>query len=138
MLARLYLKVKVYITNLLSECKEKTHALNEKMLFGLLYFKGFPMTLKTYLLPFSVFVYLNYIFSLDASIFTTIDNEKERKINSSSIFGGFYLNFRRKCWIHEYSWLSITWIFKKLNSTEDIPDIPEIKLSHWSLLSKTL
>ena len=49
MLARLYLKVKVYITNLLSECIEKTYALNERMLFGLLYFKGFPMTLKTYL-----------------------------------------------------------------------------------------
>ena len=49
MLARLYLKVKVYINNLLSECIEKTHALNERMLFGLLCFKGFTITLKTYL-----------------------------------------------------------------------------------------
>ena len=31
-------------------------------------------------------IYLSYIFLLDASIFTTIDDEKEKKINSSSLF----------------------------------------------------
>ena len=42
-LARLYLKVKVYITTLLSIYK-KTHALNNVMLFGFLHFY-----MKTYL-----------------------------------------------------------------------------------------
>ena len=40
--------------------------------------------------------------------------------------------------IHRHSRLSIILIFKKLNSIETlVKDIPEIKLSHWSLLSKT-
>ena len=33
--------------------------------------------------------YLGYIFLLDAFIFTTIDDEKELKINSSSILKDF-------------------------------------------------
>ena len=42
--------------------------------------------------------YLNYIFLLDASIFTTTDDEKKEKINSSTIFEEFYLNLKRKFW----------------------------------------
>ena len=43
--------------------------------------------------------YLVYLFLLYfVSIFTTIDDEKEEKISSSSIFEGFYLKLRRKFW----------------------------------------
>ena len=43
--------------------------------------------------------YLAYLFLLYfVSIFTTIDDEKEEKINSSSIFEGFYLKLRKKFW----------------------------------------
>ena len=42
--------------------------------------------------------YLNHIPLLDASISTTLDDEKEGKINSSSFFEGFYLKLRRKFW----------------------------------------
>ena len=34
--------------------------------------------------------YLGYIFLLDVSIFTIIDDTVEEKINSSRIFEGFY------------------------------------------------
>ena len=54
---------------------------------------------------FSVFVslmtYLGYVFLLDFIIFTTTDDEKEEKVNSSSISilqEGFYLKLRRKIW----------------------------------------
>ena len=60
------LKLKVYITKLLSVfiIYEKSHALNEVILFGLLTFLRIPLTLKTYLywalneLQFSNFVSL--------------------------------------------------------------------------------
>ena len=35
-------------------------------------------------------------FLLDVSTFTTTDDEKEKKINSASLFEGFYLKMRRK------------------------------------------
>ena len=87
----------------------------------------------------SFMTYLNYIFLLDASIFTTTDDEKKEKINSSTIFEEFYLNLKRKFWkFNKQSWLSITWILKKSNSIQAlVDDIPKIKLSHWSLQSKT-
>ena len=61
------------------------------------------------------------------------------KINSSTIFEGCYLNLRgKKFEIHKHSWLLIICIFNKLNSIQTlVKDIPEIILSHWSLLSKT-
>ena len=40
--------------------------------------------------------YLGCIFSLDVSIFTIIDDEKEEKTNYSNVFEGFYLKLRRK------------------------------------------
>ena len=87
----------------------------------------------------SFMTYLNYIFLLDASIFSTTDDEKKEKINSSTIFEEFYLNLKRKFWkFNKQSWLSITWILKKSNSIQTfVDDIPKIKLSHWSLQSKT-
>ena len=45
--------------------------------------------------------YLGYVFLLDFIIFTTTDDEKEEKVNSSSISilqEGFYLKLRRKIW----------------------------------------
>ena len=42
--------------------------------------------------------YLDYIFWLDVSKFTQIDDKKEEKINSSSIFEAFYLKSRRTFW----------------------------------------
>ena len=42
--------------------------------------------------------YLNYIFLLDGYIFTTIDDEKKRKVNFPSIFERFYLNLRNFFW----------------------------------------
>ena len=40
--------------------------------------------------------------------------------------------------IHEQSWLWITWILKKSDSIQTfVEDIPKIKLTHWSLQSKT-
>ena len=65
---------------------------NEKILFGFLYFWGFlrPWKLTSsehWINFFSVFVslmtYLGYIVLLDLSIFTTIDDGKVEKINSS-------------------------------------------------------
>ena len=44
----------------------------------------------------------------------------------------------KKFEIHKHIWLSITWILKRLNSKQTLSDdIREIKLSNWSLLSKT-
>ena len=76
-------------------------------------------------------------FLLHPSIFITIDEENEEQ--KSTIFEGCYLNLmEKKLEIHEHSWRSIIWIFKKLNSIQTlVRDIPEIKLSYWSLLSKT-
>ena len=46
--------------------------------------------------------------------------------------------WRKNLEIHRHNWLSIIWTFKKLNSIKTIvKDIQEIKLYHWSLLSKT-
>ena len=71
---------------------------NEIILVGFFYFWGFHWYLKNLSLvntewTFSVFVslmsYLGYTFLLDVSTFTTIDDEKEVKINSSYILKDF-------------------------------------------------
>ena len=46
----------------------------------------------------SMMTYLGYIFLIDVSIFTTVDDKKEEKVNSSSVFEGFYLKLRRRFW----------------------------------------
>ena len=55
------------------------------------------------------------------------------------MFWGMLLKFEEKnLEIHELSWLSITWILKKLSSIQTlVEDILEIKLSHWYFLRKT-
>ena len=89
-------------------------------------------------LPFSLMTYLSYIFRLDASISTTIDDEKEGKNKFFNYFWGILLKFNEKVFeIHKHSWLSTTWILKKPSTQTLVEDIPEIKLSHWPLQSKT-
>ena len=66
----------------------------------------------------------------------------KRKRNQNQLFNYFWkmlLTFEgKKLEIHRHRWLSIIWIFKKVNSILTlVKDILEIKLSHWSLLSKT-
>ena len=85
--------------------------------------------------------YVSYIFLLDTTIFAITEDEKEEKNSVLQVleFWGILLKFKEKILkIYKPSWLSITWALKKLNSTQTLSDnIPEIKFSHWSLLSKT-
>ena len=82
---------------------KKSNTVNEMILFGFSYFRGFLWSRK-------------FIFS-------------EHWIN---FFSAFEKN-------SQHSWLSITWIFKKLHfiQTRGVENISEVKLSMWSLLSKT-
>ena len=103
------------------------------------------LTLKTY--PqwklndfFSFFCFLDDLhkihFLLDASIFTTIDDEKEK--NQLKVVLRILLKFELKFWkfintrkIHNLN-------TQKLNFVQNlVGGIPENKLSQWSLLSKT-
>ena len=80
--------------------------------------------------------YVSYIFLLDTTIFAITEDEKEEKNPILQVleFWGVLLKFKEKFLkIYERSWLSITWTFKQTL----LDNIPEIKLSHWSLLSKT-
>ena len=65
----------------------------------------------------SLKTYLGYMFLLDVSIFTTIHDEKEAKINSS-FFKHFFKNSKVEEKVsesHKQCWLTITW---KLNKIE--------------------
>ena len=71
-----------------------------------------------------------HFFLLGTSIFTTVDKEKEGKVNEK-YFWRILLKFEEKILeIHKQCWLSITCILKKLNSiqtlVEDIPEIPDL------------
>ena len=66
----------------------------------------------------------------------------KRKRNKNEVFNNFWRMLLKFEWknlkTHKHSWLIIIWIFKKLNSIQTlVKNIPEIILSHWSLLSKT-
>ena len=69
----------------------------------------------------------------------TSGEEKERKNQFSTVFEKYSLDLReKKVETHKLNLLSITWILKKLNSIQTfVAYIPEIKLFHWYLLSKT-
>ena len=87
----------------------------------------------------SLVTYLSYIFFLlDGSIFTS-DEEKEEKNQFLNCFWRILIKFEEKnLEIHKLSSLSINWILKKLKSIKTlVKDIPEFKLSHGYLLSKT-
>ena len=123
LLARLFLKLKVYITNLLSVYMiyKKSHVLNEVILFGFLHFWGFlrPSLLKIewslVLNFFSLMTYLSYVFLIDVSIFTTIDEKKQKQKLTLQIFLKDVTE-RKTMEIHKYSLLLIIGIFKTLNS----------------------
>ena len=133
LLARLYLKVKVYITKLLSVYNlQKISCLNWSNFVWVFIFLRIPPTLKTYLywtlneLQFSNFVsYLywtlnelqfsnfvsyvtnsRYVFYWMSLFSAQLMERKRTKINSSTIFEGRYLNLRgEKMEIHRHSWL---------------------------------
>ena len=42
--------------------------------------------------------HLGYIFALDVSIFTTVDDEKEEKVSCSNILEEFYSKMQKKIW----------------------------------------
>ena len=107
---------------------------NKIVLFVFLYFWEFLWYLENLPLVntecFSDFVslmtYLGYIFLLDVSIFTTIDDEK-CKNQFFKYFEGFYLNLRRKFWKFINT--------QKIQLHTNSEDISEIKLT--SLLRST-
>ena len=110
------------------------------------FFLPWKLTFSEHWMDFTlVFVclmtYVSYIFLLDTTIFAITEDEKEEKNSVLQVleFWGILLKFKEKILkIYKHSWLSITWALKKLNSTQTLSDnIPEIKFSHWSLLSKT-
>ena len=74
------------------------------------------------------------------SLFSPLAKRKREKNKFFNYFWRMLLSkFEEKnLEVHKLSWLLITWIFKKLNSIQTlVENIPEIKLSHWYLLSKT-
>ena len=126
LLAKLYLKVKVY-TNLLSVhnllCLQNN--------FARIFF--FFTSSEHWINFFSVFVslrnFLGYNFSLNASIFTTTVDEKKEKNQFYKYFWKTLLKVKEKVLeIHRQRWLSITWILKKIELHKKTEDISEIKL----------
>ena len=72
-------------------------------------------------------------------LFSPLMKRKREKNQFFSYFWRMLVTLEEKILeIHELSQLSINWILKKLKSIQTlVKDIPEIKLSHWYLLSKT-
>ena len=76
---------------------------------------------------------------LTSTIFNIIDDEKEGKSKFFKYFWKILPESEEKILqFHKHSWLSITWILKKSNFIQTLAEgILEIKLSYWSLPSKT-
>ena len=87
----------------------------------------------------SLLTYLIYIFQTRCLHFQHWWRKKKGKNQFFNYFLRILSKFEDKnLEIHKLSWLSITWILKRLNSIQTfVEDIPEIKLAYWSLLSKT-
>ena len=75
---------------------------------------------------------LKLYFSLDVSIFIITDKEKKEKNQFIKCFWRVLVIFEDKIVeIHKHSWLSITWIVKKIALLRAFVEfILEIKLSH--------
>ena len=54
--------------------------------------------MNEFFVPFCLMTHLGYIFSLDVSIFTTVDDEKEQKVSCSIILEEFYSKMQKKIW----------------------------------------
>ena len=123
---------------------KKSHALNEIILFGFLYFwellwHGKLTFSKRWMDFLSNFVFLvtrKLHFLTRCLYFHYWWREIGKKINSSTIFEECYISLSLRRKICGNSWLLITWILKKLNSIKTLVEyILEMKASH--LLSKT-
>ena len=144
LLARLYLKVKVYITNLLSVYNlQKISCLKWSNFVWIFIFLRIPLTLKTYLYwtlnERFCFNPILFRWRLTLALFFTRClyfhhnwwRERGTKINSSTIFEGCYLYLRKKKEIHKHSRLSIIWIFNKFRFFTLPLEIPDkTKLHH--------
>ena len=117
----------------------KSHALNEIILFGFLYFQVFPCTFSEQLNElFHCFCFFDDLLKLH--FFTRCFYfphyrwwEKEK-----NQFFKYFWRILPKCEekileIHKQRWFLITWILKKSNSIQTLVEgIQKIKLSHWS------
>ena len=76
----------------------------------------------TLILQFCFLDDLKLYFLLDASIFTTIDEKKEEQKSTLQIFLKDVTEEKNVeiHKLHKHKWLSIIWIFKKLNSLKSI------------------
>ena len=69
---------------------------------------------------FPLMTYLNYIFLLDVSLFTITDDEKEGQNQFFKYFWRISFKFEKMIrQVHKHSWLSITWILKKIELHTD-------------------
>ena len=117
LLARLYLTVKVYITKLLGVyiIYNKSHALNEVILFGYLHFWGFlwpwKLTLNIELTLIIQFCFQDDLLKLCfltrcLSIFTAVDEKKEEQKSTYQVFLKDVTE-EKNLEIHKHSWLSM-------------------------------
>ena len=130
LLSRIYVKVKEYttITKSVYNIYKESHTLHG-MIFIYIFedstdFENFILiSLMTYL--------LKLYFSLDVSIFIITDKEKKEKNQFIKCFWRVLVIFEDKIVeIHKHSWLSITWIVKKIALLQAFVEfILEIKLS---------
>ena len=84
--------------------------------------------MNEFFVPFCLITHLGYIFLLDVSIFTTVDEEKEEKVNCLSILGEFYLKMQRKIWKFINSVDSQQQEYLKIELHKKSEEISEIKL----------
>ena len=80
-----------------------------------------------------------YFLTRCLSIFTTIDEKKEEQKSTLQIFLKDVTE-EKNLEIHKQSWLSIIWIFKKLNSIKSncLTNYLQSKTTFWAKLTKKL
>ena len=148
LLATLYLKLTLYIiTNLVSVYNlQKILCLKWNNFVWIFIFSSIPLTLKTYLSWTTEWTCICFLgdlhklfFFYQIPLFHHYWWWEREKNQFFKYFFKILPKFDKKILeIHEQSWLWITWILKKLDSIQTlVEDIPKIKLSHWSLQSKT-
>ena len=152
LLAKLYLTGKVYIPKLLGVCLicNKSHALNEVILFGYLHFWGFlwpwKLTFIEHWINFNSPIFFPrwlteaVFFTRCLSIFTAIDQKKEEQKSTDQIFLKDVTEEKKLslCEIHTHSWLSMVWIFKNLSPLNHTIFINYLqsKTTFWAKLTK--
>ena len=76
-----------------------------------------------------------YFFTTCLSIFTAIDQNKEQQKSTCQIFLKD-ITEERNLENHKHSWLSMVWIFKKLNSFKSNINYLQSKTTFWANLQK--